>query len=312
MVRVVFMGTPAFAVASLAALCRWPQGQVVGVFSQPDRPQGRGRRLAPTLVKAYALEQGLPVYQPQKIKAAESVALLRQLRPDLVVVTAFGQILSQEVLDVPPLGCVNVHASLLPKYRGAAPIQYALMAGEEESGVTIMLMDRGMDTGPILAQQALALTPDMTGGELAAALQELGARLLLPTLEGLLAGTVTPRPQEAAAATYATLLTREMEHLDWTKGAQELHNWIRAFNPEPGAFTLLPSGKKLKLFASRLAGSSQAPAGTVVAVTKKDIQVACGDGRCLALTLVQPEGKKPMAAAVFLNGHSLEVGQRLQ
>ncbi len=311
MIRIVFMGTPAFATDSLAALCAWQEGEVVAVFSQPDRPQGRGRKLTPTPVKAYALAKGLPVYQPVKIKEASSVELLRSLHPDLIVVTAFGQILSQEILDIPPLGCVNVHASLLPKYRGAAPIQYAIMKGEKESGVTIMKMDKGMDTGDILAQETVPIDEKMSGGELSAALQAAGARLLIPTLEALVRGTAVPRPQEHAAATYAGLLTREMEKLDWSKKAAELRDLIRAFDPEPGAYTILPSGKKLKVFAGRIAEKTEALCGTITAVGKKEFQVACGDGVALALTLVQPEGKKPMPAAVFLNGHSLEVGQQL-
>lgn len=309
--KLVFMGTPAFAVGTLKALAESGQYEIVGVITQPDRPQGRGNRVVMTPVKEYALSQGLTVYQPQKVKTPEFVAKLRELAPDMIVVAAFGQLLSQEILSLPRYGCINVHASLLPKYRGAAPIQYAIIKGEKESGVTIMQMDIGMDTGAMLKQAVVPIGPDMTMGELHDALCSTGAELLLETLPEIFAGTVQVTQQDDALATYATLLDRSMECIDWSKPAQEIHNLIRGFNPAPSTFTRLPNGKSLKLWASHMTGkSSDAAPGTVVELTKKAFYVACGKG-VLEITEVQPESKKRMPAQVFLNGRGVNVGDKL-
>lgn len=309
--RIVFMGTPDFAVGSLQALCESGKHEIVGVVTQPDRPKGRGNKMLMTPVKEYALEQGLTVYQPQKVKTPEFVQTLRELHPELIVVAAFGQFLSRELLELPPHGCINVHASLLPKYRGAAPIQYAIIKGEKESGVTIMQMDIGMDTGAMLEKVVVPIAENTTMGELHDALREQGAALLLKVIDDIAAGTAVAEPQNDEEATYATLLDRSMEHIDWTKSAQEVHNLIRGFNPAPSTFTKLPNGKSLKIWGSRLTEKkSEAAAGTVVEAGKHSFFVACGSG-VLEITEVQPESKKRMAAQVFLNGRGVAEGDIL-
>ena len=309
--RIVFMGTPDFAVGSLQALCESGKHEIVGVVTQPDRPKGRGNKMLMTPVKEYALEQGLTVYQPQKVKTPEFVQTLRELQPELIVVAAFGQFLSREILELPPHGCINVHASLLPKYRGAAPIQYAIIKGEQESGVTIMQMDIGMDTGAMLEKVVVPIAENTTMGELHDALREQGAALLLKVIDDIAAGTAVAEPQNDAEATYATLLDRSMEHIDWTKSAQEVHNLIRGFNPAPSTFTKLPNGKSLKIWGSRLTDKkSEAAAGTVVEAGKHSFFVASGSG-VLEITEVQPESKKRMAAQVFLNGRGVAEGDIL-
>lgn len=309
--RIVFMGTPDFAVGSLQALCESGKHEILAVVTQPDRPKGRGNKLLQTPVKEYALEQGLTVYQPQKVKTPEFVELLHELQPELIVVAAFGQFLSKEILELPKYGCINVHASLLPKYRGAAPIQYAIIKGEKESGVTIMQMDIGMDTGAMLDKVVVPIEENITMGELHDALREQGATLLLQVIDKIAAGTAVAEPQDDAQATYATLLDRSMEHIDWSKTAQEVHNLIRGFNPAPSTFTKLPNGKSLKIWGSKMTDkSSAAAAGTVIETGKHSFFVACGEG-VLEITEVQPESKKRMPAQVFLNGRGLQEGDLL-
>lgn len=309
--RIVFMGTPDFAVGSLKALCESGKHEILAVVTQPDRPKGRGNKLLQTPVKEYALAQGLTVYQPQKVKTPEFVELLHELQPELIVVAAFGQFLSKEILELPKYGCINVHASLLPKYRGAAPIQYAIIKGEKESGVTIMQMDIGMDTGAMLDKVVVSIAENTTMGELHDALREQGAALLLQVIDKIAAGTAVAEPQDDAQATYATLLDRSMEHIDWSKTAQEVHNLIRGFNPAPSTFTKLPNGKSLKIWGSKMTDkSSAAAAGTVIATGKHSFFVACGEG-VLEITEVQPESKKRMPAQVFLNGRGVQEGDLL-
>lgn len=309
--RIVFMGTPDFAVGSLQALCESGKHEILAVVTQPDRPKGRGNKLLQTPVKEYALEQGLTVYQPQKVKTPEFVELLHELQPELIVVAAFGQFLSKEILELPKYGCINVHASLLPKYRGAAPIQYAIIKGEKESGVTIMQMDIGMDTGAMLDKVVVPIAENTTMGELHDVLREQGAALLLQVIDKIAAGTAVAEPQDNEQATYATLLNRSMEHIDWSKTAQEVHNLIRGFNPAPSTFTKLPNGKSLKIWGSKMTGkSSTAAAGTVIETGKHSFFVACGEG-VLEITEVQPESKKRMPAQVFLNGRGVQEGDLL-
>ena len=309
--RIVFMGTPDFAVGSLQALCESGKHAILAVVTQPDRPKGRGNKLLQTPVKEYALAQGLTVYQPQKVKTPEFVELLHELQPELIVVAAFGQFLSKEILELPKYGCINVHASLLPKYRGAAPIQYAIIKGEKESGVTIMQMDIGMDTGAMLDKVVVPIAENTTMGELHDALREQGAALLLQVIDKIATGTAVAEPQDDAQATYATLLDRSMEHIDWSKTAQEVHNLIRGFNPAPSTFTKLPNGKSLKIWGSKMTDkSSAAAAGTVIATGKHSFFVACGEG-VLEITEVQPESKKRMPAQVFLNGRGVQEGDLL-
>lgn len=309
--RIVFMGTPDFAVGSLQALCESGKHEILAVVTQPDRPKGRGNKLLQTPVKEYALEQGLTVYQPQKVKTPEFVELLHELQPELIVVAAFGQFLSKGILELPKYGCINVHASLLPKYRGAAPIQYAIIKGEKESGVTIMQMDIGMDTGAMLDKVVVPIEENTTMGELHDALREQGAALLLEVIDKIATGTAVAEPQDDAQATYATLLDRSMEHIDWGKTAQEVHNLIRGFNPAPSTFTKLPNGKSLKIWGSKMTDkSSAAAAGTVIETGKHSFFVACGEG-VLEITEVQPESKKRMLAQVFLNGRGVQEGDLL-
>lgn len=309
--RIVFMGTPDFAVGSLQALCESGKHEILAVVTQPDRPKGRGNKLLQTPVKEYALAQGLTVYQPQKVKTPEFVELLHELQPELIVVAAFGQFLSKEILELPKYGCINVHASLLPKYRGAAPIQYAIIKGEKESGVTIMQMDIGMDTGAMLDKVVVPIAENTTMGELHDALREQGATLLLQVIDKIAAGTAVAEPQDNEQATYATLLDRSMEHIDWSKTAQEVHNLIRGFNPAPSTFTKLPNGKSLKIWGSKITDkSSAAAAGTVIETGKHSFFVACGEG-VLEITEVQPESKKRMPAQVFLNGRGVQEGDLL-
>lgn len=309
--RIVFMGTPDFAVGSLQALCESGKHEILAVVTQPDRPKGRGNKLLQTPVKEYALAHGLTVYQPQKVKTPEFVELLHELQPELIVVAAFGQFLSKEILELPKYGCINVHASLLPKYRGAAPIQYAIIKGEKESGVTIMQMDIGMDTGAMLDKIVVPIAENTTMGELHDALREQGAALLLEVIDKIATGTAVAEPQDDVQATYATLLDRSMEHIDWSKTAQEVHNLIRGFNPAPSTFTKLPNGKSLKIWGSKMTGkSSAAAAGTVIETGKHSFFVACGEG-VLEITEVQPESKKRMPAQVFLNGRGVQEGDLL-
>ena len=301
--RIVFMGTPLFAVASLAALVKSAFCDVVGVVTQPDRPKGRGKKIMESPVKIFAQEHNIPVLQPEKVKTPESMEALKSLQPDLIVVAAFGQFLPESILTLPKYGCINVHASLLPKYRGAAPIHYAILQGEKETGVTIMEMAKGMDTGDMLKSVAVPIGPEMTQGELHDILKEKGAELLVEVIGDISAERLHPVKQNEGEVTFASLITREMEKINWEKSAEDLHNQIRAFNPWPGSYTHLPNGKILKIWCSKVVpGSWQKKVpGTVVEADKHNLIVATGKG-FLQLTEVQPEGKNHMAANVFVNG----------
>jgi methionyl-tRNA formyltransferase len=305
--NVVFMGTPDFAVGSLKALLEAGQYNIRAVVTQPDRPKGRGQKLVETPVKAFALQHGLPVFQPLKVKEPDFVRQLKEWSPDFIVVAAFGQFLTQEILDIPTYGCINVHASLLPKYRGAAPIQYAIIKGEKETGVTIMRMEKGMDTGAMYSRVTVPIDTEMNFARLHDELAEKGAKLLTDTLPRIAEG-LQPETQNESEVTFATLLTKEMAKIDWTRSAREVHDMVRGFDPVPGAFTYLPDGKLLKLWETRMTGKpANAEPGTVVSVGKQDFTVACGDEE-LRILSVQPESKKRMPAAVFLNGRGLQLG----
>ena len=308
--RVVFMGTPEFAVPCLAALQADEHCEVIGVYTQPDKPRGRGQKLLPSPVKAWAEEHGLPVYQPVKIKTAEATAELKGLNPGLVVVVAFGQILSQEILDIPPHGCINVHGSLLPRYRGAAPMQWCVINGEEKTGITTMMMDAGLDTGDMLLKEELSIGPDMTLEEVHDSLMEMGAKVLMNTIEELRAGTLKRVPQEGES-NYAPMLTKETGHIDWQKSAQSIHNLVRGLNSWPGAYTA-HEGQKFKIWRTVLTGET-APAGTaagaiLAADSSQGLKVAAGDGQVLAITELQAPGKKKMQAQDYLRGNSLAAG----
>lgn len=295
--RVVFMGSPEFALPTLRALAaHYP---VVGVVTQPDRPAGRGKRLTPPPVKVLAQELGLPLMQPRRLRDPEAMARLREWAPDLIVVTAYGQILRPEVLQLPRYGCLNVHASLLPRWRGASPIQHAILAGDAETGVTIMLMDEGLDTGPILRQRATPVGPEETAGQLSARLAEMGADLLIETLPDYLAGALQPQPQDDSRATYAPLLKKEDGRLDFTRPAAYLARQVRAFDPWPGTFTNW-EGQILKVKRA-YAVAAPSPGPGVRLVHEGLPAVGTGEG-VLVLVEVQPAGKRAMSGADFLRG----------
>lgn len=304
--RIVFMGTPDFAVPCLQRLLE-DGHEVPAVFTQPDKPVGRHAVLTPPPVKQLALSHGIPVYQPTKMRDGTAAALLRELAPDCLVVVAYGRILPQEILDVPPRGCVNIHGSLLPRYRGAAPIQWSVIRGETVTGVTSMFMDAGMDTGDIIDTLTTPIGENETAGELFERLAPLGARLLSTTLAAIADGTVTRRPQNDAEATMAPMLEKAMGRLDLTRPARELHNQVRGMNPWPGAFCTA-GGKTLKIHETRVAAGSGVP-GTLLCADP--VTVACGEG-ALQLVTVQPEGKPRMAAEAWLRGARLSQGARLE
>lgn len=303
------MGTPAFALPSLRALL--PAHSVAAVITQPDRPQGRGKQVSQSPVKQAALQAGVPVYTFEKLRSPEGLETLKALKPDIMVTCAYGQILSEAVLAVPPQGTVNVHASLLPAYRGAAPIQWAVYNGESVTGITTMLTERGVDTGPLLLSRPVAILPGETAGELSARLSEVGAEVLLETLEGLQKGTVTPKPQEESKATYFGMLKKEQAALDFSRPALALCNQVRAFNPWPLAHCGF-RGDKLKVYRA-LVGEPGLPAPTGT-LPEGTLQVACGPGgrERLLLTEVQAPGGKVMGAADFARGRRPLAGEALR
>ena len=308
--RVIFMGTPDFAVPTLAAIAARPDlAEIAAVVTQPDRPRGRGQKLVPSPVKAWAAAHDIPVLQPVRARDAAFVTAFRDLKPDVAVVVAFGQILSQEVLDVPVHGCINVHASLLPKYRGAAPIQHAIMAGESVTGITTMQMDAGLDTGDMLLWREVPIHADTTYGTLHDALMETGASLLVETLERLAAGTLVRTPQMGTSC-YAARITRETVAMDWSKKAQELDALVRGLNPVPYAQTSL-DGAVYKIGALRSTGhAASVPSGTIVAAdSKAGLIVATGDEN-VEITEIQAPGKKMMEVRAFLNGYTLPINVR--
>ena len=305
MARIVFMGTPEFALPSLRQLIA--AHDVVAVVTQPDRPAGRNRRLKESPVKRLAAAAGIPVLQPRRLREPEALTTLARLNADLFVVVAFGQILPQAALDLPARGTLNVHASLLPRWRGAAPIQAAIRAGDHESGVTIMMLDAGLDTGPILARRPVALAPDATGQSLHDRLAQLGAELLLQTMPRYLAGDLRPQAQDDALATYAPQIKKADGRIDWTRPADEIDRLVRAFTPWPGAFTTW-NGKQLKIVAGR-AGKGNTTAGQVAEVDET-LVIGTGAGAYLPAAL-QLAGKKPLPAADFVNGYREFLGARL-
>ena len=304
--RIVFMGTPDFAVGALEALVEAGH-EVAAVVTQPDKPKGRGKEMQQTPVKVCALKHNIEVFQPAKIKTPEAVEVLRGYSADLFVVAAFGQILSKEILDMPKYGCVNIHASLLPKYRGAAPIQWAILDGEKETGVTIMQMNEGLDTGDMLTKVIVPIEDNDTGESLFDKLAEAGAKLLVETIPQIEAGTLTPEPQEDSLSTYAKMIKKEMGLIDWKKEAVVLERLVRGMNSWPSAYTHF-NGKTLKIWEAAVETSkSTAEPGTVVEVTRNSIKVQTGQD-LLVLKQVQLEGKKRMDVAAFLLGYKVETG----
>ena len=307
--RVVFMGTPDFAVNTLEAVIRAGH-KVEAVVTQPDKPQGRSGKLKFPPVKEKAVEHGIPVYQPVKIRQSEVIGELKKINPDVIVVVAFGQLLPKGILEIPRYGCVNVHASLLPKYRGAAPIQWAVINGDKESGVTTMLMDEGLDTGNMLLVKKYELAADETGGSLFDRLSAIGAQLLVDTLSGLENGTVTPVAQ-SGEATYAGKLDKQTGQVDFTKSAEELERLVRGLNPWPSAFTHI-NGRILKIWKASVDDTDCASyePGTVYKTDKSGIYAATGNGGIIIEEL-QLEGKKRMPAGAFLLGYDVSEGTKL-
>nr|MBI3614371.1 methionyl-tRNA formyltransferase [Nitrospirota bacterium] len=307
--RIVFMGTPEFAVPSLEALLHSPD-EVVGVVTQPDRPKGRGQSLALSPVKLVCQRAQIPILQPLKMKDPAFLDALKVWQPDLIAVAAFGRILPKMILDLPPKGCVNVHASLLPKYRGAGPIQWAVINGERETGITTMLMDEGMDTGAILLQESVVIAPDDTAGSLSVKLAAVGGRLLIETLRRLKEGRLAPCPQDSSQASMAPLLKKEDGLLDWSLSAASIVNRVRGLSPWPGAYTYLGEDRWIVWKASALDRSAPAVLpGTIVEATKEGLLVATGSG-ALRVTEVQPANSRRMSVSQYLSGHALEPGLR--
>lgn len=311
MTRVVFMGTPDFAVPALEALVADTGFTVTGVVTQPDRPAGRGQQERPSPVKIRALAHALPVFQPEKLRGEDALAQLRAWAPEVIVVAAYGQILREAVLTLPPYGCINVHASLLPRWRGAAPIQYAIRAGDAESGVTIMQMEAGLDSGPILLQEAIPLAAEETGVSLHDKLAALGAELLIPALDGYLAGEIIPRPQPDEGVTIARSIRKEAGAIDWGESAEAIDRQVRAYDPWPGTFTIL-SGERLKIIRGMPVMGVEADAlpGTFIS-SEGALGVAAGEG-VYRIEEIQPAGKKRMSAEAFLAGRGEVIGMRAE
>ena len=307
--RTVFMGTPEFALQTLQGLID-AGCNLVGVYTQPDRPKGRGKQLTAPPVKELALQHGIPVYQPVKLRQPETVAELQAIAPDLIVVVAYGQILPKSVLDIPRFGCINVHASLLPRYRGAAPINQAIINGETETGITTMYMDVGLDTGDMLVKQRLTIGPEETAGELHDRLAGLGRTTMEETLRQLCAGTLQRQPQDDALSTYAPMMKKEDGRIDWSRPAVNIHNQVRGLDPWPGACTTL-NGELLKLAGTRPEAGSAGQPGSIVAADQNGVRIACGSGTLLVREL-QLAGRKRLPAAAFLSGCPLEPGTLLE
>jgi methionyl-tRNA formyltransferase len=298
--RIIFAGTPDFAARHLQALIN-SEHQIVGVYSQPDRPAGRGKKLKASEVKALALEHELPVFQPQSLKTDEALEELNSLNADIMIVVAYGLILPKAILDAPRLGCLNVHGSILPRWRGAAPIQRAIWAGDQQTGVTIMQMDEGLDTGDMLHISRCPIDNTETSASLYTKLAELGPDALIDTINRLANGEITPEPQNDTDANYAKKLSKDEANIDWSMDAEQIERNIRAFNPWPVCFTQM-SGNTVKIYQANVVEQSGA-AGTVLTSDKNGIVVACGK-HALSISELQPQGKKPMAINDFLNGRS--------
>lgn len=306
--KIVFMGTPDFAVPSLEALI--DKFGVEAVFTQPDRPRGRGKKMVFSPVKEVAVKHDIKVFQPEKLKDdREAVEYLKELKPDFIIVVAFGQILTKEVLDIPKYGCINLHASLLPMYRGAAPLNWVIINGEKKSGNTTMLMDVGLDTGDMLLKDEVEITDNMTSGELHDILMNRGGELLIKTIEGLADGSIKGEKQEGETC-YAKMLSKETGKINWNNSAESIHNLIRGLNPRPIAHTTYKD-ENMKIYESEvLAESSNKEAGTIIEVSKKGMKVSCGKGILLVKKIQFPNGK-PLTIEQYINGKDIEVGCKL-
>ena len=307
--KIVFMGTPDFAVPCLKTLNE--NYEVIAVITQPDRPKGRGQKLTPSPIKEYALEHNLTVLQPEKIKTSETEEQLKKLAPDLIVVVAFGQILSKAILDIPQLGCINVHASLLPKYRGAAPIHWSIINGETKTGITTMYMDVGLDTGDMILKEEVSISAKMNTGELHDTLMNIGAKTLLQTIKQIAEGSVVRNKQNDAKASYAPLLTKELERTNWLLPAQEIYNLVRGLNPWPVAFSIF-KGKKLKIWQTKVIDNvTIGEIGTVLSLTETGFTVQTGKG-ILEILELQPESKRKMTAKDFVCGNQISINDKLE
>jgi methionyl-tRNA formyltransferase len=306
--RIVFCGTPEFGVPTLKHLLTDADFEIIGVITQPDRPSGRGQEVSFAPLKETALAAGLPVHQPEKIRVPEVQELLEKLAPECIVIIAYGQIIPTRLLPIPRLGWINLHASLLPKYRGAAPIHWAIVNGETKTGITTMRIDAGMDTGNMLLQRETEIGPAETAPELAARLAEAGALLMQETLRGLAAGTIQPCPQNPAEATYAPLLKKEDGRIDWFRSAQEIYNRMRGFAPWPGAYTTF-RGQTCHVWGAPVSNKTDKAPGTLL-LERGGLQVACGNGSLLRVAGVKLEGRKQVSAAEFANGARLKSHER--
>ncbi len=307
--KIVFMGTPDFAVPCLKTLNE--NYEVIAVITQPDRPKGRGQKLTPSPIKEYALEHNLTVLQPEKIKTSETEEQLKKLAPDLIVVVAFGQILSKAILDIPQLGCINVHASLLPKYRGAAPIHWSIINGETKTGITTMYMDVGLDTGDMILKEEVSISAKMNTGELHDTLMNIGAKTLLQTIKQIAEGSVVRNKQNDAEASYAPLLTKDLERINWLLPAQEIYNLVRGLNPWPVAFSIF-KGKKLKIWQTKVIDNvTIGEIGTVLSLTETGFTVQTGKG-ILEILELQPESKRKMTAKDFVCGNQIAINDKLE
>ena len=303
--RILFMGTPDFAVASLKRLVE-DGHDVCGVFTQPDKPKNRGHKMAFSPVKEYALTVGIPVYQPVKLRDGEALRLVEELAPELIVVAAYGRILPEDILNTPPYGSINVHSSILPKYRGAAPINWAILNGDSVTGVTIMYMAKELDAGDVILCRETAIDPDEDAQTLTARLAALGADALAEAVERLHDGTAVRTPQDHSAYTYAPMLDRSLSPLDFSKSARQLHDQVRGLIPWPCASMTL-DGKNVKVYRTAVGGETALAAGKIAEAGKQGLAIACGDGRLLRILELQAEGGKRMAAADYLRGHPVQV-----
>lgn len=305
--RILFMGTPEFAVEQLKRLVETGH-EICGVFTQPDKPKNRGMKMTFSPVKEYALTHGLEVYQPTKMRDGNALAIVRELQPELIVVAAYGRILPEDILTLPPFGSINVHSSVLPKYRGAAPINWAILDGQKETGVTIMYMTRDLDAGDIVCSKKTDIMPDEDARELTHRLALLGADALEDAIEKIADGTAVRTPQDHSASTYAPMLSKDLSPMDWTRSAQALHDQVRGLIPWPCASMEL-GGKKVKVFKTRMGGEINAAAGTILTAGKQGLEIACGDGHSLWILELQAEGGKRMLSADYLRGHPVEIGK---
>ena len=307
--RVIYMGTPDFAVHALVSIVEAGH-DVVACFTQPDKAKGRSKKLQPTPVKVQAMEYDIPVYQPVKLREQENVDIIREYAPDVIVVAAYGQILPESILNIPKYGCVNIHASLLPKYRGAAPIQWAVINGDAVTGVTTMRMDEGLDTGDMIEHSIVSIGDDDTGETLTDKLAASGAQLILSTLEKLENGTAVRTPQDDSLSCYASMLNKGMGDIDFSEPAEKIERLVRGLQPWPCAYTRI-GGKNVKIYGAKVVSREDGIApGEITMVTKKTFAIACGQD-ALQITRLQPEGKKPMDAAAFLAGNKLTAGEHI-